>query len=144
MTILYPNLARVRNSFRDGRSADDVAYSNILLKELLMARRAKGIMGFIYATIFEFSCSSVLDAESRVGFGFQSLHQMNVWHLHCVFLSFCPVGPSGREHIQNDLPQFMPLFFVERVMHGSSCPSHLGAIGLVKSLDHESLLATGS
>jgi len=29
-------------------------------------------------------------------------------------------------------------------MHGSTCPSHRGAAGLVKSLDHDSLLSMGS
>lgn len=29
-------------------------------------------------------------------------------------------------------------------MQGSLCPSHFGAAGLVKSLDHESLLSMGS
>ena len=38
----------------------------------------------------------------------------------------------------------MPLFFVSKVMQGSSCPSQRGAAGLVKSLDHDSADATGS
>jgi hypothetical protein len=93
---------------------------------------------------YDFPGGEIPDVGSRVELQFQSLHQMNVRHRHCVFLSFCPVGPSGRGHIQNDLPQFMPLFFVKRLMHGSLCPSHLGGGGLVKSFDHEYLLSTGS
>ena len=38
----------------------------------------------------------------------------------------------------------MPLFFVNNVIHGSSCPSQRGAAGLVNSLDHESLDTIGS
>ncbi len=69
---------------------------------------------------------------------------MNVWQRHCVFLSFTPVGPIGRGHIQKDLPQFIPLFFVSKLMHDSLCPSHLGAAGFVKSFVHDSLLSIGS
>lgn len=69
---------------------------------------------------------------------------MNVWQRHCVFLSFAPVGPIGRGHIQKDLPQFIPRFFVSKLMHGSLCPSHLGAAGFVKSFVHDSLLLIGS
>ena len=69
---------------------------------------------------------------------------MNVWQRHCVFFSFAPVGPIGRGHIQKDRPLFMPLFFVRRLMHGSLCPSHLGAAGFVKSFVQDSLLSIGS
>lgn len=57
---------------------------------------------------------------------FQSLAQMNVPHLHCVPVSFCPLGPIGLAHIQNCLPQFTPGFFVVSSVHGSACPSHRG------------------
>lgn len=53
------------------------------------------------------------------GFGVQSLHQIKVGHRHCVFFSLAPDGPSGRGHIQNDRPRFMPGFLVRRVMQGS-------------------------
>lgn len=63
---------------------------------------------------------------------FQSLHQMNVPHRHCVPTSFCPVGPIGLGHIQNCLPQFMPGFLVVNEMQGSPC-SHRGTGFLEKS-----------
>lgn len=58
---------------------------------------------------------------------------MKVGHLQCVPLSCLPLGPSGRLHIQKDLPQFTPGFLVTMVLHGSPC-SQRGAIGLAKSL----------
>ena len=93
------------------------------------------------------SCNETFFRASHPPFaalGFQSLHQMKVWHRHCVFFSFAPEGPSGRGHIQKDLPRFIPGFFVRSVMQGSSWPSHLGAAGFVKSFDHDSLLWMGS
>lgn len=75
---------------------------------------------------------------------FQSLAQMNVRHLHCVFLSFTPDGPIGRGHIQKARPQFAPGFFVVNEIHGSSWSSHRGGLGLVKSFSHDSLDTIGS
>ena len=63
----------------------------------------------------------------------QSLVQMNVLHLHSVLLSFFPLGPRGRLHIQKERPQLTPGFFVSIVLQGSLC-SHLGAIGLENNL----------
>lgn len=74
----------------------------------------------------------------------QSLHQIKVGHFHSVFFSFLPEGPSGRGHIQNDLPQFRPLFFVLKIIQVSPWLSHKGATGLVKSLHHDFLLSTSS
>lgn len=63
---------------------------------------------------------------------FQSLHQINVPHRHCVPTSFWPVGPIGLGHIQNCLPQFIPGFLVVNEVHGSPC-SHRGTGFLEKS-----------
>lgn len=69
---------------------------------------------------------------------------MNVEHRHSVPFSLFPLGPSGREHIQNDRPWFIPGFLVTSVMQGSSWPSHRGGGFLVNNLDHDSLLTIGS
>lgn len=87
---------------------------------------------------------AALESLSRAEIASQSLHQIKVVHLHSVFFSLSPDGPSGRGHIQNDLPQFIPLFFVWKLMQGSLWLSHMGAAGLVKSLHHDFLLSTSS
>lgn len=84
------------------------------------------------------------ESLSRAEMASQSLNQIKVVHLHSVFFSLSPDGPSGRGHIQNDLPQFIPLFFVWKLMQGSLWLSHRGAAGLVKSLHQDFLLSTSS
>lgn len=69
---------------------------------------------------------------------------MNVGHRHCVPFSFSPLGPSGRGQIQKARPQFMPGFFVVKLMHGSWWLSHRGTGFFVKSLVQSSLLTIGS
>lgn len=44
----------------------------------------------------------------------------------------------------NHLPQFIPGFFVTRLMHGSPCPSHLGGILFPSNFDQDSLVSKGS
>lgn len=74
----------------------------------------------------------------------QSLAQINVLHLHCVFFSFPPVGPTGLGQIQNARPQLTPGFFVVRLMQGSLWSSQRGGFGLEKSLSHDSFETIGS
>jgi hypothetical protein len=74
----------------------------------------------------------------------QSLAQIKVGHLQAVPFSLFPLGPNGLGQIQNVRPKFTPGFFVFRLMHSSSWPSHFGGGFFVNSFDQSSLLAIGS
>ena len=52
-------------------------------------------------------------------------------------------GSTYRAHMKNDLPQFIPLFFVVMLWHGSLC-SQRGAARFVNSFDQDSLDTIGS
>lgn len=56
------------------------------------------------------------------------------WDCICTYLA----------QTQNDLPQFPPFFFVTRRFAGSPWPSHTGEGFFVKTLLHDSLVATAS